>query len=293
MDPFEGRLQYLDLLRRLGASTTNQQRTAAFALKNRDLDEDLHSCVLEELDGQGYNSRVNLLFFLATLCECERRVLSNTDPASGSSGGGASDGDATYLAMVLRDLDMIIATVAPKDDVQGKANVQQVRQWLLDMESRGFLSTRRRSEVEASLGSPDRPQGGSATAEVETNKRKHTRPMTREEILRRIEDDRERHKRLRESLWMVPTSGRLQQAPQPQVLVGQQRDVSTPATPFVPSTGQTSTRSDSTHVSAAETYANDYEFDQAWETTSSLDEHDFEEMLVQERLCERSRAVRV
>ena len=62
---------------------------------------------------------------------------------------------------------------------------------------------------------------------------------------------------------------------------------------MVPSTGQTSTRSDSTHVSAAETYANDYEFDQAWETTSSLDEHDFEEMLTQERLCERSRAVRV
>lgn len=45
-----GRLQFLDLLRRLQASQSSQLRTAQFAIRYKDLDEDLFSCILEELD---------------------------------------------------------------------------------------------------------------------------------------------------------------------------------------------------------------------------------------------------
>lgn len=50
MDPFEGRLQFLELLRKLSASQQSQLKTAHFAIRHRDLDEDLYSCVLEELE---------------------------------------------------------------------------------------------------------------------------------------------------------------------------------------------------------------------------------------------------
>lgn len=47
----------------------------------------------------------------------------------------------------------------------------------------------------------------SASAGAKTDNNDSTlRNITKEDILRRIEEDRERHKRLRESLWVVPAN---------------------------------------------------------------------------------------
>lgn len=50
MDMFEVRLRYTDMLDGLGASLNSGSKAAAFAIKHKDLAEDLHSCMLEGLE---------------------------------------------------------------------------------------------------------------------------------------------------------------------------------------------------------------------------------------------------
>lgn len=49
-DPFEVRMRFTNMLQHLNASVTSSQKAAHYALKYRDMDEDLHSCILEQLE---------------------------------------------------------------------------------------------------------------------------------------------------------------------------------------------------------------------------------------------------
>jgi len=50
MDPFEVRLRFTQLLQNLNASVTSANKTAQYALRYKDMDEDLHSCIIEQLE---------------------------------------------------------------------------------------------------------------------------------------------------------------------------------------------------------------------------------------------------
>jgi len=50
MDPFEVRLRFTQLLQTLNASVTSANKTAQYALRYKDMDEDLHSCIIEQLE---------------------------------------------------------------------------------------------------------------------------------------------------------------------------------------------------------------------------------------------------
>lgn len=50
MDPFEVRIRFTQYLQHLNATVTSANKTAQYALKYRDMDEDLHSCILEQLE---------------------------------------------------------------------------------------------------------------------------------------------------------------------------------------------------------------------------------------------------
>jgi hypothetical protein len=52
-DPFEVRMRFTTQLQHLSASVTSAQKAAHYALKYRDMDEDLHSCILEQLERVG------------------------------------------------------------------------------------------------------------------------------------------------------------------------------------------------------------------------------------------------
>ncbi len=52
-DPFEVRMRFTNQLRQLNASVTSAQKAAQYALKYRDMGEDLHSCILEQLEKVG------------------------------------------------------------------------------------------------------------------------------------------------------------------------------------------------------------------------------------------------
>ena len=49
-DPFEVRMRFTSQLQHLNASVNSSQKAAHYALKHRDMDEDLHSCILEQIE---------------------------------------------------------------------------------------------------------------------------------------------------------------------------------------------------------------------------------------------------
>jgi len=55
-DPFEVRMRFTSQLQHLNASITSSQKAAHYALKYKDMDEDLHSCILEQLERVTYPS---------------------------------------------------------------------------------------------------------------------------------------------------------------------------------------------------------------------------------------------
>jgi len=52
-DPFEVRMRFTSQLQHLNASVASAQKAAQYALKYRDMCEDLHSCILEQLERVG------------------------------------------------------------------------------------------------------------------------------------------------------------------------------------------------------------------------------------------------
>lgn len=66
-DPFEVRMRFTSQLEHLSASVTSSQKAAAYALKYRFLDEDLHSCILEQLERVRRNLRCTSLALYSVL----------------------------------------------------------------------------------------------------------------------------------------------------------------------------------------------------------------------------------
>ncbi len=60
-DPFEVRMRFTSQLQHLNASVNSSQKAAHYALKYRDMDEDLHSCILEQLERVSGSSSTPLI----------------------------------------------------------------------------------------------------------------------------------------------------------------------------------------------------------------------------------------
>lgn len=131
------------------------------------------------------NARMNIFYALDSLLE-----------------QAAAAGQPQYGALVRRDLARIVDLVVPPGTREGVLNVlstvQVLRAWrtkrALDPELVEALerevSARRKRPLEAATAN------GSAASAFSS--------FSRNDIFRRIEDDRERHKRLRERIWVLP-----------------------------------------------------------------------------------------
>lgn len=137
-DPFETRLQFLQLLKKLNASQPSIQKVVAFALRyGSRCGEDLWECIAEEcgkvsclisFQSLGYagrrgavltpqgslNTRINIFYLLDSLAEA-------------SLGVGPSD--APYVRCMARDLGRVVESVVPptKEGVLNLKAVKQVR----------------------------------------------------------------------------------------------------------------------------------------------------------------------
>jgi CTD kinase subunit gamma len=124
-DPFEVRMRFTAQLQHLNASVNSAQKAALYAVRHQDMDEDLHSCILEQL-GQvsgsvgiaaphtdesqnSMNNRANIMFFIEQLCDVAQR-----------------ENRLDFIRMIQRDILSIIDLAAPTDG-SGAANVKVVR----------------------------------------------------------------------------------------------------------------------------------------------------------------------
>ncbi|CAK7272262.1 hypothetical protein SEPCBS57363_005044 [Sporothrix epigloea] len=237
-DPFEVRVRFSAQLQNLNASATSAQKAADYALKYKDMEEDLHSCIIEQLERPqtALNKRANIMYFIEHFLEMAQREGSND-----------------YAGMMQRDIIRVVDAVAPESG-QGAANVKVVRRVLQGMQQKGLLEAQAVTEIEEVLkeretdllspangeravdgadevgsigGSGDpmqidgqpqikatasrRQNGEHGTASELSGTETHAaslieppRRLDRKQIEERLEEDRERHKRLRESMWAVP-----------------------------------------------------------------------------------------
>ncbi|KAF1834920.1 hypothetical protein BDW02DRAFT_568611 [Decorospora gaudefroyi] len=199
-DPFEVRQRFTTLLSHLSASHTSLQKAALYALKNREMDEDLHSCILEQLDRTNMNTRANIMFFIECLCE----YASKENSAGDASAMG-------YVRMLQRDILAVVECVVGEEG----ANVRVVRKVLGTLQGLGILLQETVTELDAVLKSrevahPFMTMGADEAKSVSGpggGARNGAPKMDKRQIEQRIEEDRERHKRLRESIWAVPGDG--------------------------------------------------------------------------------------
>jgi CTD kinase subunit gamma len=228
-DPFEVRMRFTNLLTHLSASATASIKTAHYALKHRDMDEDLHSCIIENLErGNNMNNRANIMYFLEHHADVNMK----------------DGGHDAYVEMIRRDIRRIVDAVA-----QSGANVKGVRRVVTSLGEKGVLTADVLAVIETGLkdkeekmgrllgdedGAPapvDKEDGGAA-APVSTaapmdlsadgavdshrptprtgpgqghaaTKHNAVSKTDKRAIEQRIEEDRERNKRLRESVWAV------------------------------------------------------------------------------------------
>lgn len=116
-DPFEARLQLIQLLRRLTASQQSIQTVVSHAVKyGRKCGPDLWDCVLEECGKGNLNSRINILYFCDSLCDPKTAI--GAAPSVGTSAAAR----LPYNDLLNRDLIKLIDLVVP----QGKAGILNV-----------------------------------------------------------------------------------------------------------------------------------------------------------------------
>lgn len=193
MDPFEVRIRFTSLIQHLTASHNTHHRAAVYALKNRSMDEDLHSCILEQLETSSFNARANIMYFIETLTLLAKQ-----------------EGALEFVRMMQRDILRIVDAVVPVDGSGGGvANVRVVRKVLVGMGERGVLEKETVRELEDVIREREK-EGGEGNLFINADsdgtpgrKNGHLR-LDKRQIEQRIEEDRERHKRARESIWAVP-----------------------------------------------------------------------------------------
>jgi CTD kinase subunit gamma len=216
-DPFEVRMRFTSQLQHLNASTSSATKAANYALRYSEFSDDLHSCILEQLERNNMNNRANIMYFLPALCDTAK-----------------AQGEIGYIRMMERDILRIIDLVAP-DDGSGAANVKVVRKVLGILRERTFLQPQTVVELEECIVGRDfgaveaspphaRNKALDATSDaVRSTPHSVVRDATagsgmfnpgirldKRQIEQRIEEDRERHKRARENIWAIgqqPMSG--------------------------------------------------------------------------------------
>jgi len=253
MDPFEVRMQFLTLLRRLSASQPSIQKVVGYSLKYYSrCGEDLWDCVIEECQKGDINHRINILYFLDSLCEA--CLLAKSHPASL---GPENPNSSLYMDYVARDLARIVEYVVPEGR-QGLPNLMSTKQILERWRSKRVIEPQKVDEIMSVLNARRTAQESSVDSCLPSLQ------FSKTDVFRRIEEDRERHKRLRERRWVQPVSHNPHSHLQPQLAS------------FLPLTDDGDGEGELTI---------DIEFDNEWETTSDWNEDDDEAATEENELC--------
>ncbi|TYJ53026.1 hypothetical protein B9479_006356 [Cryptococcus floricola] len=262
-DPFETRIRFLQILKTLNASQQSIHKGTAFAIKyGSRCGEDLWECIIEQTGKGTLNTRINVFYFLDSLL-AESIAL------------GPSE--TPYQELVTKNLQQLIDNVVP-DTTSGILNLKSTKQILESWRLRRVIEP---GVVEGVLEVME----GRKYETVPNNKRNHEHAFSRNEIVRRMEEDRERHKRLRERIWILPIPSLV--PPRSSI---PQTSPATPASPHPSSSvmppppippagdGENGDGHPGGGGGAGVESALDVEFEQVWDRAGELDEDDLETM---------------
>ncbi|SCV68515.1 BQ2448_636 [Microbotryum intermedium] len=204
-------MYFVSLLSRLNSSLPSIQKVALFALKHTPrCSLDIWECLVEEVTQANLNARVNLLHLIDAILEKDSIV-----------------GSGTWSVLVVRNLKEFVVDGVVGDTREGRINLMSAHQVLKSWRMRRLLDVDVLDEVLKQL---DMKKEALTTNDTESNE-PISLSLSRNDILRRIEDDRERvrrihspclttidrklislrsglgqfqHKRLRERIWVLP-----------------------------------------------------------------------------------------
>ncbi|KIK82142.1 hypothetical protein PAXRUDRAFT_154439 [Paxillus rubicundulus Ve08.2h10] len=280
MDPFEVRMQFLGLLRKLNATQQSIQKVVGYALKYFSrCGEDLWECIIEECQKGSINHRINILHFLDALCETSLLAKAHQPPPAEASSHAKQVNTAFYVDYVARDLVQIIECVVPVGR-QGLPNLTSTKQILENWRTKRTIDPQRVDEVMHVLSTrqslaTDTPPTSAPDAAPQDSKGPSLGDahLSRGEIFKRIEEDRERHKRLRERRWVQA---------QPQSAVPPSSSSAAAAASYTPyALASFLPLSDTENTELAL----DIEFENEWEATSDWNEDDVEAVVEERELC--------
>ncbi|KAF8309366.1 hypothetical protein DL93DRAFT_2158452 [Clavulina sp. PMI_390] len=201
MDPFEVRMQFLSLLRKLDATQLSIQKVVSYALRYFSrCGDDLWECVVEECQKGSLNMRINLLYLLDNLCEASLTHQAQISSVSDPSSSNGQPAPVSYAQYVARDLGKIVQLVVPEAR-GGLVNLMSARQILDSWRAKRIIDPSRIDEILLSLNEREQKLH---VADVATTGQAKGEDFPREQVLRRFEEDRERHKLLRQKRWHVP-----------------------------------------------------------------------------------------
>jgi len=213
---------------------------------------------VEEFQKGSINNRINILYFLDSLCEtC---LLAKSHP----SALGAEPGTSTsfYVDFVARDLRMIVECVVPEGR-QGLPNLTSTKQILENWRNKRVIDPQKIDDIMTTLDNRKTNFDDHATSSNSTAT-SHSQSFSRSDIFKRIEEDRERHKRLRERRWVQPIAQNPSTYLPPQLAS------------FMPLTDD---------GVGEEELTIDIEFENEWETTSDWNEDDDDAAREENELC--------
>ncbi|CAG8498378.1 14800_t:CDS:1 [Acaulospora morrowiae] len=177
IDPFDARLYFISILKKVNSSQQTIQSCTTFALRHHKYYEDLYRCIIEVMQKATIASRMNLFYFLDCLCTKSKKIEFNK-----------------YIDYIQRDLQKIVIDfVCERDD--GCFNLVNTLKVLKTWKDKLVMDISIIENAEKSL--------------LEWKSEKTYPPrlkIPRTDILKRIEEDRERSKHLREDIWWVDKS---------------------------------------------------------------------------------------
>ncbi|KAJ9107324.1 hypothetical protein QFC21_000774 [Naganishia friedmannii] len=303
-DPFEARLHFLQLLRRLNASQQSIQAVVSYAVKyGRKCGEDLWECVMEESVKGSLNARINIFYMLDTLCDPITSASSLPPPTVASTVMSTSSAptDLPYATFLERDLETLVGLVVPEGK-EGMLNLLSAKQVIQSLKQKHAIHTDVCDKVlDALEDRRTRPTSTSIPAAPAATGRKRPAPVStefsRSDTLKRMEEDRERHKRLREKMWVIPLPlGAVRGSIIGVHPVGASQTTPSPATPASPSVASKNSQDSNAPVAGtrilfqeAAAGAIEDEFERLWDLVEDLDEEDLAELRITDTRCKEQK----
>ena len=250
MDPFQVRLRFVSSLHRVNASLPTIQKALSFLVEHgTTMHSELWECIMDECKAGSINRRINILFLIDSIFTDE-----TLSPHIRS----------LFRRYLERDLYTLFDLAVPEGRWDALLNVAAVSKIIAAWKARFVLDRSTLDDLQVML------DVRKASLYALSPDRRNLTLLPPNDMQRRIEEDRERHKRLRERSWILPPTAFSHQSlfgTRPEQLDFTYLTRQQPASPR-----QQSQDSDGDRIWNTQ----DLDFSQMWEETSDFNDDDIE-----------------